>query len=100
MKQENQSRIREMSVLISYIQFYQMTTEQMQTYKERKKRKDEDDARVKERIEATKVVSDILAYIEGIKYRSPHDENERGYNRGIDRAKDMIKSEFYYWHDM
>lgn len=70
------------------------------SYRERKKHMDEQNKITSERIEATPVIKDILSYLDGIKYRRPQDENERGYNRGIERAQEMIRSDFYYWPDM
>ncbi len=68
----------------------------MNTYKEWKAMMDKEDKRTKQRVEAKEVVEDIIEYIKWEKYRYPRDENERGHNRWIDRAVDMIESEFLF----
>lgn len=65
-------------------------------YKEWKKFNDEQEVMTTERIEAKPVVEDIIEYIRWEKYRYPRDENERGHNRWIDRAIEMIETEFLF----
>jgi hypothetical protein len=38
-----------------------------------------------------KTIEKVINYAQWCKYRSPQDENERWYNRGIDRVISMIE---------
>lgn len=61
-----------------------------------KKYMDDNNKMIDKKIKAKEVVENIIDYIKWVKYRYPRDENERWYNRGIDRAIDMIEDHFLF----
>lgn len=66
----------------------------MYTYKEFKKRRKEKDALEQRNEDARDAIESIVNYIHGEKYRNPRDENELGFNRGIDTAIRNIRDNF------
>lgn len=71
-------------------------TREEKEYQEWKEMKTKADQKTKQVIAAKQVVESIIEHIRWEKYRYPRDENERGYNRWIDWAIEMIESEFIY----
>jgi len=66
----------------------------MLTYKDRKQRQKEERAKEQRNEDAREVVESIVNYIRGEKYRTPRDDNEHGFNRGIDMAIRNIRDNF------